>query len=199
MSFPSSQNNLKDFWNEKYQTQKTGWDLGTISIPLKTYFDQITNKELEILIPGCGNAWEAEYLFNNGFINTHIIDLSELAIKNFSERVPRFPKSQTFTQNFFDHNKKYDLIIEQTFFCAINPIQRLEYAKKMSDLLNPGGKLVGLLFNIDLNTDHPPFGGSITEYQSIFSPYFHIRKLESAHNSIQPRSGSEVFIQFEKK
>lgn len=30
--------------------------------PLKVYFDQLTNKDLKILIPGGGNSHEAEYL-----------------------------------------------------------------------------------------------------------------------------------------
>lgn len=55
------------FWNNKYKDHKTGWDLGVISPPLKTYFEQLENKSLKILIPGGGNAHEAEYLFKKGF------------------------------------------------------------------------------------------------------------------------------------
>jgi hypothetical protein len=40
------------FWDNKYKSGETGWDIGYISTPLKKYFDQLTNKELKILIPG---------------------------------------------------------------------------------------------------------------------------------------------------
>ena len=46
-------------WDNRYLNNDIGWDLGTVSPPLKAYFDQLENKELKILIPGGGNAHEA--------------------------------------------------------------------------------------------------------------------------------------------
>ena len=51
-----------EVWNDRYQNKDIGWDIGKISTPLKEYFDQLENKDLKIAIPGCGNAYEAEYL-----------------------------------------------------------------------------------------------------------------------------------------
>ena len=50
------------YWSERYSQNKTGWDIGYPSTPLKEYIDQVTDLDLNILIPGCGNAYEAEYL-----------------------------------------------------------------------------------------------------------------------------------------
>ena len=47
------------FWNNQYNANTTNWDLGEVSPPLKEYIDQLTNKNLRILIPGCGNTYEA--------------------------------------------------------------------------------------------------------------------------------------------
>ncbi|MDO8993629.1 MAG: SAM-dependent methyltransferase, partial [Daejeonella sp.] len=47
----------ESFWNERYRLNDTGWDLGHVSPPLKTYIDQLTDKNLRILIPGCGNSY----------------------------------------------------------------------------------------------------------------------------------------------
>ena len=107
-------------WNQRYLEDNTGWDLSFISTPLKDYFDQLTNKDLRILIPGCGNSYEAEYLFNNGFKNVYVLDFSEKALDNFLQRVVNFPSANIICQNFFDFVGNYDLIIEQTFFCAID-------------------------------------------------------------------------------
>ena len=182
------------FWTDKYQTGKTGWDIGYVSTPLKEYIDQLSNKDLKILIPGGGNSYEAEYLVNNGFTDVTVVDISAHPLENILHRVPNFSKDKLIHLNFFNLNEKYDLIFEQTFFCALPPSFRKRYVVKMKDLLKPGGRLVGLLFNIPLNEDHPPFGGSEIEYRNLFENSFLIDKMEVAYNSIPERSGNELFV-----
>lgn len=189
----------KNYWEDKYKQGDLKWDIGYISTPLREYFDQLTNKNKYILIPGSGNAYEAEYLHNMGFVNTYVLDWSKAAIKSFKNRYPQFPCENIIHGNFFEHSGKYDLIIEQTFFCAIEPILRAEYARKVSELLNTGGKLVGLLFNVELNKDKPPYGGFKSEYVKYFEPYFDFNNFETAYNSIIPRQGRELFINLTKK
>lgn len=188
----------KTFWETKYAQQDTGWDTGGITEPLKTYIDGLKNKNLSILIPGAGNSYEAEYLFKNGFKNVEVIDLASQPLINLKTREPNFPEESLIQGDFFELNNTYDLILEQTFFCALNPVLRPAYAKKMSELLNPQGKLVGVLFDFALSENGPPFGGSKEEYLSYFEPYFTIKKLEKSYNSIKPRMGNELFIIFDK-
>lgn len=187
------------FWTNKYLKNKTGWDIGYVSTPIKEYIDQLTDKNLKILIPGGGNSYEAEYLFKNGFKNTFVADISTIPLSNLQSRVPDFPDKQLIHGNFFELSDSFDLVFEQTFFCALPPKKRPDYALKMNQLLNENGKLAGLLFDMPLNEDHPPFGGSKEEYIKLFSPYFKIEKLEMAYNSIKPRAGKELFILFQKK
>lgn len=189
----------KTFWNQRYLDKEIGWDLGKVATPLKEYFDQLENKNLRIIIPGCGNAYEAEYLFNKGFKNIFLIDLSPTALEQFATRVLNFPQDQLICGNFFEHNNTYDLMVEQTFFCAINPELRGNYAQHAANILTPNGKLVGLLFNETLNTEHPPFGGDKEEYITYFEPFFNINVMETAHNSIAPRNDRELFIKLTKK
>ena len=82
----------ESFWKEMYNNGQTGWDIGSISTPLKTYFDQLAPKNIRILIPGCGNAYEAEYLFEKGFTNVFLADISNVPLKNFKKLVPSFPE-----------------------------------------------------------------------------------------------------------
>jgi SAM-dependent methyltransferase len=184
----------KDYWNDKYLHGTTGWDIGYVSTPLKEYFDQLTNKELRILIPGCGNAYEAEYLVKLGFKNVFLIDWSDIALNNFKKKVHHIPNNHLFCEDFFEHKGRYDLIVEQTFFSSIEPAQRANYAKKMHELLVPCGKLMGLLFDDPLNDDKPPFGGNKAEYIKYFEPYFETKVFDRAYNSIKPRRGRELFI-----
>jgi SAM-dependent methyltransferase len=189
----------KLYWDKRYKQQLTGWDIGFVSSPLKEYIDQLENKDMRILVPGAGNAYEAEYLFNSGFLNCHILDISEEAIKGIKMRCPQFPEDQIHCSDFFDHSFQYDLIIEQTFFCALTPDFRPAYAEKMHQLLKDGGYLCGLLFDFPLNAQGPPYGGSEQEYRKLFSGVFNIEKLESCYNSIAPRMGSEFFFKCTKK
>jgi len=189
----------KEYWDRRYLDKETGWDIGNVSTPLKDYFDQIKNKDLKILIPGAGNAYEAEYLFKNGFINIFVLDISPVAIAEFKHRVPDFPWENIICEDFFNHHDHYELIIEQTFFCALEPHMRSAYAKKMSELLKKHGKLVGLLFNTEFDKAGPPFGGSKEEYVKYFEPYFNFQTFENAYNSIKPRAGRELFINLVKK
>lgn len=183
-----------EYWNSRYLTNNFGWDLGQVSPPLKNYFDQLTNKNLHILIPGAGNAYEAEYLVNAGFKNVYVCDLAIEPLTHLKSRCPQLPGENLLHLNFFDLTKSFDLVIEQTFFCAINPDLRKRYAEKMAAILKPGGKLVGVLFDDVLNTDQPPFGGNKEEYLGYFNPLFHIHTLQPCYNSVKPRAGRELFI-----
>jgi thiopurine S-methyltransferase len=172
-------------WELRYLNNDIGWDLGEVSTPLKAYFEQLENKEIKILIPGGGNSYEAAYLFNNGFKNVFVIDLSKAALDNIQKRIPSFPKAQLILGDFFELKNTFDLIIEQTFFCAIHPNLRTAYVVKMNPLLKPKGKLVGLMFNVPLNNNRPPFGGNKEAYLAFFKPYFNIEKMEMCYNSLE--------------
>jgi thiopurine S-methyltransferase len=189
----------KSYWEHKYENQQTGWNIGYISTPIKTYIDQLKNKDISILIPGAGNSFEAEYLYHNGFKNTTVLDIAKQPLLNLKERVTDFPENHLIQVDFFEHKGSYDLILEQTFFCALDPSLRNDYAKKMNALLHDNGKLVGLLFDFDLDASGPPFGGSISEYEKTFQKYFTIKTLSRSINSIKPRQERELFIIFEKK
>jgi thiopurine S-methyltransferase len=187
-----------NYWNDRYFSGNTGWDIQSVSRPIKEYLEQVKNKDISILIPGCGNAHEAAYANSIGFEDVHILDFAELAIQNFISKHPQFKKDNIHIEDIFLHANKYDLIIEQTLFCAIDPSLRTNYAQKMHGLLNEGAKLVGLLFDRDFQGG-PPFGGNKEEYLTYFSPLFNIKTFEKCYNSVEPRLGSELFIILEKK
>lgn len=186
------------YWTARYGRGETGWDIGYISTPIKEYMDQLGDKGLKILIPGAGHAYEAEYLWKEGFKNVWVLDISTVPLAHLKQREPDFPDDQLIHEDFFNHSGQYDLILEQTFFCALDPKLRPAYVEKTHDLLRPGGKLVGLLFQIPLHSDKPPFGGNREEYLNLFSGKFSIETMETAYNSIAPRMGNELFIRMLK-
>lgn len=189
----------QNFWNQKWEENKTGWDIGKTSPPIEKYFQKIEDKNVEILIPGCGNAYEAEFLQKNGFKNITVLDIAPKATEILREKFKNIPEIKVLCKDFFQHQGKYDFIVEQTFFCAIPVSERERYAEKTAELLKKEGRIVGVLFNNFFEFDGPPFGGNTEEYREIFSKYFEIEKLEICNNSIKPRLGNEVFINFKRK
>ena len=181
------------YWSGRYRDRATGWDMGIASPPLTNYFDRLTDRDIRILIPGAGNAYEAEYLYRLGFKNVWVLDISPVPLNNLQKRVPDFPSRQLLCENFFSHSGQYDLIIEQTFFCALHPSERNQYVTQMLALLKPGGKLVGVLFDDPLNADHPPYGGNKDTYLPCFEP-FNLLYFDSCYNSVPPRAGRELFL-----
>ncbi len=189
----------EDYWSSRYQNNDTVWDMGKVSPPLKEYFEQLIDKSISILIPGCGNAYEAEYLLQKGFKNITLVDISPVLVNKLKKQFSVFLHKEIniICGDFFALNQTFDLIVEQTFFCAIDPSLRTEYANKMHSLLNINGKLVGVFFNRTFD-DGPPFSGSYAEYNLLFEDKFEIRLMDECYNSINPRKGSELFLIMQK-
>lgn len=187
-----------DFWNNKYLNHTTGWDLGAVSPPLNSYIDSLDNKDLAILIPGAGNAYEATYLADQGFKNITIIDIAPSLIADLRSRTSHQSQIHIIEGDFFAHQGQYELILEQTFFCALDPGLRRRYIDHMHELLQQGGLLAGVLFNRYFDQAGPPFGGDLEEYQELFSSKFEIKKMELCNNSHPAREGSELFIECKK-
>ncbi|MBS1781862.1 MAG: methyltransferase domain-containing protein [Bacteroidetes bacterium] len=187
------------FWNERWQANETGWDIGYASPAITEYFNQYRDRNAAILIPGCGNAYEAEYLSIKGYSNITLVDFAPDAVIRLKEKFKKKPEVHVIQTDFFEHVGEYNIIVEQTFFCALVPTQRLSYVQKMHSLLQPNGKLMGLLFNITFDKVGPPFGGSMEEYITLFTPYFDIQIMAPAFNSISPRAGTELFVVLKRK
>lgn len=181
------------FWNSRYQNGETGWDIGYPSPPLKAILDTLPNKHNRILIPGAGNAWEARYAWENGFTQLYVIDIAPLAVEGLRKACPQHA-DKVILGDFFEHEGKYNLILEQTFFCALHPSLREAYAEKMTKLLLPGASVQGVLFATAMNSDRPPYGGSATAYAQLFRKYFQQVSIAPCENSIPARANNELLI-----
>lgn len=184
----------KAYWNRRWERGETGWNIGYASPAIVEYMAQLTDKNIAVLIPGCGNAYEAEKLVELGFTNITIMDIAPALANKLKQKFSANTAIKVVCDNFFEHNAKYDVIIEQTFFCALLPSLRSQYAVKCAELLNANGKIVGVLFNKAFEQEGPPFGGCKEEYRTYFTPYFTIKKMELCYNSIAPRINTELFF-----
>ncbi|HMS70162.1 MAG TPA: methyltransferase domain-containing protein [Saprospiraceae bacterium] len=192
----ANQNLDSTYWNSRYIEENTPWDIGYPSPALVNYLHSHAKPGTKILIPGAGNAYEASWLIENkqGFELT-IVDLSIDLVEKLQRKFEQFPNIKVICLDFFELKGTYDLILEQTFFCAIDPSLRNSYLAKMKSLLSPKGKLAGLLFNVEFVKAGPPFGGNSKEYITSFNQYFTEYFIDYYPHSIPQRSGNEIFFE----
>jgi pyrimidine operon attenuation protein/uracil phosphoribosyltransferase len=186
------------YWEQRYVDKSTAWDLGEASPPLKRFIDQIMDKNARILIPGAGSAHEAKYLLSKGFKDVTVLDYAPTPMDTLKKET-RDVRLKIVQEDFFEHVGSYDIILEQTFFCALESRFRESYPKKIYELLNKSGSLMGVLFNFKAERSEPPYGGSTQEYKSLFQDRFVIEQLEPCNYSDSSRAGKELLIHFRKK
>ena len=184
-----------EYWNQKYKIGHTPWDIGYASPPLLEYVNQLKNKHLRILIPGAGRAYEAAWLHRAGFEQVWVCDWAPAAFGHLLEHCPEFPEERLLVADFFELDMEFDLILEQTFFCAIDRAQRQAYARQAARLLGNGGRLAGVLFAEEFEQEGPPFGGTAAEYRACFISHFEILMMDTSPHSIGPRAGRELFVE----
>ena len=191
------------FWEQCYQENNTGWDLGT---PTPIFMNWCDNLELlsKICIPGAGNGYDPLYFASKGHDVT-AIDFAESPISRLKKQSKDKKINLTALKNdifnleesLFD---QFDYIVEYICYCVIHPSMRMKYIEIMHRLLKKGGELVAILLplNKDLSDGGPPFGIDLEETLDLFSHKFSIVESIKHPLSIEPRSENEQFVRFLK-
>ncbi|MHB8481865.1 MAG: methyltransferase domain-containing protein, partial [Nitrospiria bacterium] len=193
---------LKDqSWSRYYQEEKTAWDLGEPSPPFVRLYREGALKKGKMAVPGCGKGHEALFFAKEGFEVT-AIDFTGEAIRIVRDRLQREGLHARLIQADFlkldrRFDEKFDTILEQTCYCAIEPVKRADYVRTVHRLLRPGGEYIALFYDIE-NIDGPPFGTSSEEIRQRFDPYFKIEQLEKTAFSHNRRAGKEWLARFQK-
>ena len=191
------------FWEQCYQENNTGWDLGA---PTPIFMNWCDNLELlsKICIPGAGNGYDPLYFASKGHDVT-AIDFAESPISRLEKQSKDKKINLTALKNdIFNLEEslyeQFDYIVEYTCYCAIHPSMRMKYIEIMHRLLKKGGELVAILLplNKDLSDGGPPFGIDLEETLDLFSHKFSIVESTKHPLSIEPRSENEQFVRFLK-
>lgn len=198
-----------DFWAELYRTGDTGWDQGGPSPGLVDFLNKdlgpgraVPFRSGRALVPGCGRGHDARALAAAGFT---VIGLD--VVKEAVEEAARMAgveglKTIRFAQaDFLDLPNRlrgpFDLIFENTFFCAIDPDHRDQYVEAAANLLTPGGFLLGVFYNIQPETG-PPFGATREELLDRFGQHF-TPILDRVPRSIPRREGKEILMLWQRR
>ena len=192
----------REDWQGHYESNDLGWDLGQVAPPFVKLWEEEKLSAGKALVPGCGRGHEVIFLAENGFEVT-AIDFSKGAV-TYLERAlkERSLSGRVLHQDFFcldnSHDDVYDLVLEQTFFCAIAPRQRQDYVRNVTRILKPGGMLVGLFYHTD-KEGGPPYNTTRADIKVNFAKNFKIHELDKTSLSAEQRKDKEWLGILKKK
>ncbi|HEY8377399.1 MAG TPA: methyltransferase domain-containing protein [Nannocystis sp.] len=181
------------FWDPLYAADAGGWELGRAAPPIEAWFLEHSPKDMDVLVPGCGRGHEARLLAQLGARVT-AIDLSPTAIAQAQaltgpELSIAFAVRDLFT--YIGRAPEFDLVVEHTCYCAIDPARRADYVEAVASALRPGGRLVGL-FYAHGRPGGPPYTTDRAEVERRFQRRFAIERLEVARGSTLVRHRQEL-------
>jgi len=190
------------FWDNRYATGRDRWDIGQPAPPLVSFAPRLgkaAGRRLACL--GCGRGNDALFFAELGWQVTGF-DFSEVALLHAKERAASrglkvdFQRRDLFTLGR-DEEGVFDVVVEHTCFCAIDPARRSEYVSVVRGLLKPGGVFLGLFYAI-LPDDGPPFPTSADELRRLFADGFEEEALFVPDNSVAERAGREILAVFRR-
>ena len=192
-----------EYWEEAYGSGEIAWDLGGYTPVFNSWANTLTSSHL-ICILGAGNGWDAINLAKKGHKVT-AIDFARQPIENMQiEAKKNNVKLDIVQSNIFNlpkrFNNYFDIVLEYTCFCAIDPGKRSDYAKLVCNMLKPDGLFVALLFPLNKNNlnEGPPYHVDLDTTLSLFD-YYMIKQTCIKHPlSIEKRKDREIFIIYKK-
>ena len=154
---PSDDSFRTSFWVKRWEGGKLPWDLGHVPPDLSSFLTRTGFAPARVLIPGCGSGYEVRAFHQAGY-DVEAIDFSAPAVAHAREVLGPLGE-RVIEGNFFKHDfgaKRYGLIYERGFLCCFAPSHWEEYVARISNLLLPGGRLVGLFLYGD-EPEPPPY------------------------------------------
>lgn len=159
-----------EHWEALYLEGRMPWDAGGVPRELETFVDAGPIGR-RVLVPGCGSAYEAAHLAATGS-QVLAIDFSAAAVTR-ARAVTAGSGAVIMQADFFElAGRRYDLIYERAFMCALTPDRRFDWARQCARLLRPGGRLAGLFFTDAEAGDGPPFGISDADLEALLARWF---------------------------
>ena len=148
------------FWNGKYTDRHTPWDLGRVSEPVQRLVAGHFPSEGRVLIPGSGRGYEAVDLAERGYRVT-AVDFADEAVRFLRQLAgEKGVTLEILQEDLFSldgvRNGTFDVLLEQTCFCAIDPSLYGDYERMAHRLLAPGGRLLGVFMEVK-DLEGPPY------------------------------------------
>lgn len=187
-------------WTGLYQAQDTGWDLGEVSPVFAAIVPRLKLQKSRVLVLGAGTGNDAAFFAEMGHVVT-AVDFSEEAVARGRAKYGHLSNLRFLQADAFalprEMDGGFDLILEHTCYCAINPSRRGELVRAWRRCLSPGGHLLGVFFTID-KRQGPPFGSSEWELRARLGKGFRMLFWMRSRHSLEKRAGQEMVVYAQK-
>ena len=185
------------FWDIRFDANFMPWDQRGVPECLRAYLASQPIPR-NVLIPGCGAAYEVQYFVGCGWQPT-AIDFSPSAV--LAARAQLGSLSHLVRGgDFFGQDLvrgEFEVIYERAFLCALPKRLWSEWAERVAQLLLPGAKLIGFFYE-DNSPKGPPFGLQADELKSLLSPAFKRIEHKIPADSIPIFAGKETWQVWER-
>lgn len=189
------------YWSDKYRTHQDGWDIAGAAAGLISLVPKLKLPASRIVVLGGGGGHDAALFAQQGHHVT-LVDISPEAINKAKQAYGHLGQITFIESDLFDLPKEmygeFDIAVEHTCYCAINPSLRQVLVSQWKRLLSDNGFLLGVFFAMPKRTG-PPFGGSEWELQHRLKKDFQTIIWQRFRNSIKPRLGRELLVYAQKK
>jgi len=184
------------FWDERFEQEFTPWDLGGVPQALRDFVER-DSASRTVLIPGCGNGYELQFLSDAGWDAT-AIDFSPAAVSRARRLVGPWG-SRVVEADFFSWQpaQVLGLVYERAFLCALPPAMRPHVAARYAALLPPGALLAGFFF-FGSAPKGPPFGIARAELEALLTPHFALVEEGDVVDSLPVFAGQERWMVWER-
>jgi thiopurine S-methyltransferase len=196
--------NTAEYWEAVYRDDapngRPRWDIGDVAPPLARVIASgmcPVAPPAEVLVPGCGTGNDVAFLAAQGF-GAVGVDWAEAGVAAARERLASWPHAAVERADFFalpqrdDFRESFELVVEHTFFVAIDPSRRADYAAVIEAVLRRReGWYLGLFYN-HRRPGGPPFDATEEAIRATFArPGWQLVHWEMPEDSVPHRQGKE--------
>jgi methyl halide transferase len=197
------------FWKQAYDNGQDRWELGRAAPPLVRSVAELVGREKieRAIVLGCGRGHEARLLRRSGVEQVTAVDFVSTAIEQARMTDGDDGINATIdwrVQDVFDLSRSdragFDLVLEHTCFCAIDPARRSEWFDMVAAILRSGGVLLAL-FYAHGREGGPPFTTNRIEIEQavLARTDFALESIEVPGDSIEKRAGQELLVRVRRR
>lgn len=191
------------YWQERWQTAATGWDLQGPHPLLKEAISilwTLTQKSLiqRWLVPGCGRAHDAAAIADMGF-EVQASDVVPEAVFEANKLYSRVPNLDIRVANALDESAvevaAFDAIYDRAMMCALDLDERLLYLRACQASLRQGGWFLSIPFGeVGTPDGGPPFQTTEQDLKDHFCTGWRIGYLREHEGGVTGKNIRKEFI-----
>lgn len=166
-----------EFWQERFESQRTPWDRGAPSPALERALEQgLLQTGGRVLVPGCGAGREALRLAAEGFRVIAVDYAPAAAASTRSLLAGQGLDAEVIEADLLTWTPpaRLDAIWDQACLCALHPDLWVAYAGRLASWLEPGGPLFLLAVQAERESrregriEGPPYHCDINAMRALF-------------------------------